>query len=102
MWSDRPWTPVGWPAWKGSGEPGGAEHLGHMEGEVEALAGVEPWVAHGLVGIVELAFEHGLLVMGCGANSMRMIPPLVITRAEMDESLDIFDYCVGLAERESA
>ena len=52
--------------------------------------------------IVELAFEHGLLVMGCGANSMRMIPPLVITRAEMDESLDIFDYCVGLAERESA
>jgi len=52
--------------------------------------------------IVELAFEHGLLVMGCGANSMRMIPPLVITRAEMDESLNIFDYCVGLAERESA
>jgi 4-aminobutyrate aminotransferase len=52
--------------------------------------------------IVELAFEHGLLVMGCGANSMRMIPPLVITRAEMDEALDIFDYCVGLAERESA
>jgi 4-aminobutyrate aminotransferase-like enzyme len=40
--------------------------------------------------------------MGCGANSMRMIPPLVITRAEMDEALDIFDYCVGLAERESA
>jgi 4-aminobutyrate aminotransferase len=31
--------------------------------------------------IVELAFEHGLLIMGCGANSMRIIPPLVVSAA---------------------
>lgn len=50
--------------------------------------------------IVELAFEHGLLIMGCGANSMRMIPPLVVTRAEVDEGLDIFEHALTLAEKE--
>jgi 4-aminobutyrate aminotransferase len=50
--------------------------------------------------IVELAFEHGLLIMGCGANSMRLIPPLVIERSQVDEGLDIFDYVIGLAENE--
>ena len=50
--------------------------------------------------IVELAFEHGLLIMGCGSNSMRIIPPLTISRAEVDEGLDIFEYVVGMAEHE--
>ena len=50
--------------------------------------------------IVELAFEHGLLLMGCGANSMRLIPPLVIERSLVDEGLEIFDYVIGLAEAE--
>ena len=50
--------------------------------------------------IVELAFEHGLLLMGCGANSMRLIPPLVIERNLVDEGLEIFDYVIGLAENE--
>ena len=50
--------------------------------------------------VVELAFEHGLLIMGCGANSMRLIPPLVINRSQVDEGLDIFDYVIGMAEAE--
>ena len=50
--------------------------------------------------IVEVAFEHGLLIMGCGANSMRMIPPLVVTRAELDEGLEIFEHAVTVAENE--
>ncbi|MBE2238588.1 MAG: acetyl ornithine aminotransferase family protein [Caldilineaceae bacterium] len=50
--------------------------------------------------IVELAFEHGLLIMGCGANSMRIIPPLVVTRAEVDEGLDIFEHALTMAEQE--
>jgi 4-aminobutyrate aminotransferase len=50
--------------------------------------------------IVELAFEHGLLIMGCGTNSMRLIPPLVIARSEVDEGLDIFEHAVTLAEQE--
>ena len=50
--------------------------------------------------IVELAFEHGLLLMGCGSNTMRIIPPLTISRNEVDEGLDIFEHVVGLAEAE--
>ncbi len=50
--------------------------------------------------IVELAFEHGLLIMGCGTSAMRIIPPLVISREQVDEGLTIFEYCVELAEAE--
>jgi 4-aminobutyrate aminotransferase len=50
--------------------------------------------------VVELAFEHGLLLMGCGANAMRIIPPLTISRSEADEGLQIFEYVVSLAEAE--
>ena len=50
--------------------------------------------------IIELAFEHGLLIMGCGANSMRIIPPLTVNRGEVDEGMDIFEYAVTLAEHE--
>lgn len=50
--------------------------------------------------IVELAFEHGLLIMGCGVSTMRIIPPLVITRPEVDEGLEIFEHAVTLAEEE--
>ena len=50
--------------------------------------------------IVQLAFEHGLLLMGCGVNTMRIIPPLTITRAEVDEGLAIFEHVITLAEEE--
>jgi 4-aminobutyrate aminotransferase len=50
--------------------------------------------------IIELAFEHGLLIMGCGVSTMRIIPPLVITRPEVDEGLEIFEHAVTLAEEE--
>ncbi len=50
--------------------------------------------------IVELAFEHGLLIMGCGVSTMRIIPPLVITRPEVEEGLEIFEHAVTLAEEE--
>ncbi len=50
--------------------------------------------------VVELAFEHGLLIMGCGANTMRIIPPLTVSRSEADEGLQIFEYVLGLAEQE--
>ena len=50
--------------------------------------------------VVELAFEHGLLIMGCGANSMRIIPPLTLSRSEAEEGLQIFDYVLSMAEQE--
>jgi 4-aminobutyrate aminotransferase len=50
--------------------------------------------------IVQIAFEHGLLIMGCGRTAMRIIPPLVIERALVDEGLAIFEHAVSLAEME--
>ena len=50
--------------------------------------------------VVEIAFEHGLLLMGCGPNTMRIIPPLVVTRDEIEEGLAIFDHTLTKAEEE--
>jgi len=47
--------------------------------------------------IVELAFEHGLLLLGCGESTIRLAPPLSTSQAEMEESLMILDYVTDLA-----
>jgi len=49
---------------------------------------------------VHLAFEHGLLVLGCGTSAIRIAPPLIISRAEMTEGLQILDYVLTRAEEE--
>jgi 4-aminobutyrate aminotransferase len=48
--------------------------------------------------VAELCFQHGLLVLGCGRNALRLIPPLPVSRTEMDEGLEILDHALGLAE----
>jgi 4-aminobutyrate aminotransferase len=50
--------------------------------------------------VVELAFEEGLLMLGCGRSVIRVSPPLCTTRAEMDEALEIFEHAIGQAEEE--
>ena len=42
-----------------------------------------------------LAFERGLLVLGCGPNSLRLCPPLVITREQADFAMDVLEDCVA-------
>jgi 4-aminobutyrate aminotransferase len=48
--------------------------------------------------VAELCFQYGLLVLGCGRNALRLIPPLPVSRTEMDEGLEILDHALGLAE----
>ncbi|HLE14263.1 MAG TPA: acetyl ornithine aminotransferase family protein [Anaerolineales bacterium] len=50
--------------------------------------------------IVNLAFERGLLTLGCGQSTIRIAPPLSISRGEMDEGLEIFEQAISIAERE--
>jgi 4-aminobutyrate aminotransferase len=50
--------------------------------------------------VEEIAFEHGLLLMGCGTNSMRVIPPLIVTRGEIEEALQIMEFSITKAENE--
>jgi 4-aminobutyrate aminotransferase len=46
-----------------------------------------------------MAFERGLLVLGCGQNSIRLCPPLVITRDQADFALDTLEECLGALEQ---
>jgi len=49
--------------------------------------------------IVDMAFERGLLLLGCGENTVRLCPPLIVTQQEMDVALDILEECLVLATR---
>jgi 4-aminobutyrate aminotransferase len=44
--------------------------------------------------IVELAFEHGVLFLGCGPNSIRICPPLIITKEQADIAMDVLEECI--------
>jgi 4-aminobutyrate aminotransferase len=58
-------------------------------------------IAHDLRDRVEkLAFERGLLTLGCGSSVIRIAPPLNITKQEMDDGLEILEEAVTLAEKE--
>ncbi len=54
--------------------------------------------AHGLRDrVVDLAFERGLLLLGCGENTIRLCPPLIVTQQETDVALDIMEECIAIA-----
>jgi 4-aminobutyrate aminotransferase len=36
-------------------------------------------------------YRRGLLVLGCGPNSIRFSPPLLVTQDQVDEALEIFE-----------
>ena len=48
--------------------------------------------------VVELAFERGLLLLGCGKSVVRISPPLCVSEAEIEEGLEIFSEAVRIAE----
>jgi 4-aminobutyrate aminotransferase len=50
--------------------------------------------------VEHLAFERGLLTLGCGRSVIRISPALCITEAEADEGLDIFEDAIDAAEKE--
>jgi 4-aminobutyrate aminotransferase len=47
--------------------------------------------------VVDLAFDRGLLVLGAGENSIRLCPPLVVTRDQCDFAVDTLEECLKLA-----
>ncbi len=47
--------------------------------------------------IVELAFERGVLFLGCGPNTIRLAPPLIVTKEQADIALDVLEECINLA-----
>lgn len=39
--------------------------------------------------IIDTAYEHGLLILGCGESALRFCPPLCITTAQVQKGLEI-------------
>ena len=50
--------------------------------------------------VLELAFERGLLVLGAGENSIRLCPPLVITRDQAGFAMDVLEECLKITIQE--
>lgn len=44
--------------------------------------------------IVAKAMDKGLLILGAGASAIRFVPPLVVTKEEIDKAVEIFDECL--------
>ena len=51
--------------------------------------------------IVELAFQRGVLFLGCGPNSIRIAPPLVVSPEQADIALDVLEDCIKVVAREN-
>jgi 4-aminobutyrate aminotransferase len=52
--------------------------------------------------IQDLAFERGLLVLGAGRNTIRLCPPLIITRDQADFAIDILEATLEECQRQVA
>jgi 4-aminobutyrate aminotransferase len=50
--------------------------------------------------VVDLAFERGLLILGCGENTIRLAPPLIVKPQEADVAMDILEECLAVAAKE--
>jgi acetylornithine aminotransferase len=46
--------------------------------------------------VVTAARERGLLVITCGTNTLRFVPPLVITKEEIDEGMTILEDAMSV------
>ena len=46
--------------------------------------------------IVELSFERGILFLGAGPSTIRIAPPLIVTKEEADVALDALEEAVSI------
>jgi 4-aminobutyrate aminotransferase len=49
--------------------------------------------------VIQACFEKGLLILGCGENVVRFIPPLILTQREADTALMIFEEVLKKVEK---
>jgi 4-aminobutyrate aminotransferase len=49
--------------------------------------------------IVDKMFARGVLVLGAGRNTIRLSPPLVLTKAQADTCLQVLDAAIGEVEQ---
>jgi len=49
--------------------------------------------------VVEMAFERGVLFLGCGPSTVRIAPPLVVTKDEADVAMDVLEESIAVVEK---
>jgi 4-aminobutyrate aminotransferase len=52
--------------------------------------------------VESLAFEKGLIILGCGETSIRLCPPLIVSEDEATVGLDILEEALTQVEKEFA
>ena len=52
--------------------------------------------------VEEVAFEKGLIILGCGETSIRLCPPLIVSEEEATVALDILEDALTQVEKEFA
>ena len=67
---------------------------------VKDMSTQPPW-GEARAGILRKAFERGLLLLGCGESTLRLIPPLVIEKEQIDFALGILAEALSEAEKTS-
>ncbi len=48
--------------------------------------------------VVEAAFERGVLFLGCGPSTVRIAPPLIVTKDEADVAMDALEESIAVVE----
>lgn len=51
--------------------------------------------------VERICLENGLLLLGCGENTLRFCPALMIERETVQQGLELFDLSLSQAEREA-
>jgi 4-aminobutyrate aminotransferase len=49
--------------------------------------------------VVEAAFERGILFLGCGPSTVRIAPPLIVTKDEADVAIDALEESIAVVEK---
>lgn len=44
-------------------------------------------------GVINRAIEKGLLLINAGTNVIRFIPPLIVSKTDVDHMMEIVDAC---------
>lgn len=70
----------------------GVELVGDREKKTRAVAERKK--------VLNLCFKKGLIILGCGINSLRLIPPLIINRRGAGKALSILDDVLTAVEKE--
>ena len=49
--------------------------------------------------IVQLAFERGVLFLGCGPSTIRIAPPLIVTKDEAEVAMDALEESISIVSK---